>query len=265
MTYIVDGQDPDVLQALRVIESTYGDTVSVVSKAKNLLKFGESQQVQTTKTTLMDLPTGVYNETYVADNLITHFSSSDAGDSGPMVVEYHTVDGSGNFTFGVQTVTLAGQTKTALTTPAARISRIYNDGSSTWAGTVYVYEDDTVAAGVPATGAKVHAMITAGKQNSSKGATTISSQDYWLVTAFTADVIEKAATFAEVHLEIRNKGKVFREVAHLTVSDDSGHVSYDFKPYVIVPPNSDVRLVGLADTANKYIGGTIDGYLGIVV
>lgn len=251
--------------AVDVIKSTYGDDVSIYQKNKDLLKFGESSQVQASKTTLMDNLTGVYNESYITDNTntITHFASSSGSDTQSIVVEGHTNDGSGNLTFVTQTVTLSGQTKTALTTPLNRCTRIYNNGSTDLVGNVYVAKDVTFTAGVPAS--DVHCMITAGKNNSNKASTSISSTDYWIITDFQAQWLEKGVGYAEVHLEIRLQGKVFREYAHIAVNDGSPVADNKFKPYLIVPANADVRLVATASAAGKYVGGEIQGVLAKVI
>lgn len=253
----------ELAQAFSVIESTYGHTVSTERKGKNLLKFGENQEVGTTDSTIMDLPAGELHETYVAANLINSVSSGNNGDTVTLKVEGHTIDGSGNFTFVVQSVTLTGQTTAPLTTALARISRAYVDDSTDLVGKVYFYETDTVVAGVPQTATKIHLLIIAGKNNSSKCSTTISSQDYWILTNMTCEIIEKAISYAEVHLEIREKGKVFREHAHVSCSQSSNGF-LEFLPHVIVSPNSDVRLTASADGASTYIGGAINGYLAII-
>lgn len=252
-------------KAIKDIKANYGDDVSVGKKNKNLLKFGENPLVGTAKATLMDLPVGEVHETLIATNGITHISSNNAGDTEPVKVEGHTIDGSGNFTFVVQEITLVGQTKTALTTPLARVTRVYNNGTTDLVGIVYVYEDDTVVSGVPQTAAKIHLILTAGKNNSSKCATTISNQDYWIITDFTSQFIEKAAGYAEIHLEIREKGKVFLEKAHISISDGNPNATLKFSPYIIAPKNSDVRLVATADGASTYVGGSINGVLAIVI
>lgn len=40
--------------------------------------------------------------------------------------------------------------------------------------------------------------------------------------------------------------------------------SIDLKPYRIIPPNSDVRMVGVSDTANTTIQGSISGVLALI-
>lgn len=249
--------------AIDVINADYGDTVSVQAKNKDLLKFGRSKQAQTTKTTLMTLPAGTFNEAYVSSNLINTVSSSSASDTQELVIEGHTIS-SGVFTFVSQTVTLTGQAQAALTTPLARCTRIYNNGATDLVGFVYVYETDTSTAGVPDTGAKVHCMIDAGLNNSEKASTTISDADYWIVQSFYGDCLEKVATFGILHFEIRLSGKVFRNKIDISVNDASRGV-HEFKPYLIIPKNSDIRLRVSASANGKDFSGGIQGALVKVV
>jgi hypothetical protein len=243
------------------INSTYRVRVSAEAKSKPLLKFGESDVVGTSWSTLWSLGG---DETYVSTNAITTISSSSASDTEPVKIEYHTVDASGNFTFAVQSATLTGQTEVTLTTPCARVSRVYNVGTADLVGDVYVYEDDTVVAGVPQTTSKIHAKIDAGFNQTQKAATTISNNDYWAINELTVQVTEKATAWAEVHLEIREKGGVFRPLMHLACSDQTGHRA-TFGPPIIVPSNADIRLRALASGANTSVGGAINGYLLIKV
>lgn len=251
-------------KAIVDIRKNYGHEVSVYQKGKDLLKFGRSESVQTsTKTTLMTLPSGIYNETYVADNLITHVSSSSGSDTVEIVVEGHTISG-GNLTFVSQPVTLAGQTKTALTTPMARANRAYNNSGTDLVGNIYFYHDGTVTAGVPDNLTTVHLMIRAGENNTEKCATSISSTDYWIITGVYADVIEKIAATAEIVFESRVIGKVFREAFELTASNTSGTFRQGH-PYHIIKPNSDVRLRALASAANAQVSGGIVGVLAKII
>lgn len=247
--------------AIDVIRKDYGVSVSARLKVKDLLKYGETRQAQTTETTLMTLPTGTFNESYVDGNLITHFSSSAVADSQQIVIEGHTIDGSGNFTFVTQTVTLAGQTKTALTTPLARSTRLYNNDSTDMVGTIYVAEDVTFTAGVPQVDTTVHLMVFAGLQQSQKASTTISNNDYWIVTSIHGQWLEKGVGYADVIFQRRLKDKTFREVDNVTCGDGNSMGLLNFKPYVIIPANSDVRLVTTVNTNGKRVGGSIQGIL----
>jgi hypothetical protein len=258
MTFIPN-QEYLVKHAIDVIKATYGDDVSVEAKNKDLLKFGRSKQVQTTKSTLMTLPTGVYNETYVSTNIIDTVSSSSASDTEIITVEGHTISG-GVFTFVTQNATLNGQSKVVLETSLARVSRMFNTGSNDLVGDIYCYEDDTITAGVPSTGTKVHCMIENGLNNSEKASTTISNNDYWVVTEFYGDCLEKVNTFGILHFEIREAGSVFRNKIDLSCNDTSA-ANHEFHPYIIVPKNADVRLRVSSSSANDDYSGGIEGVL----
>ena len=256
---ITEVSDPWIEHAKRIIFADYGVNVSLEAKNKDLLKFGRSTQVQTTSTTLMTLPAGTFNETYVSSNLITSIISTNAGDTQQVVVEGHTISGTA-LTFVTQTVTLTGQTVVTLPTAMARCNRIYNNGSTNLAGTISVCQNTTYAAGVPAAPALVHCQVVAGDQQSKKSATSTSSVDYWVVTSYYADMLEKTAASADVDLEIRLAGKVFRQRVNISVSENH-RATFEFKPYLIIPPNSDIRLVARASANNKDISGGIEGVL----
>ena len=252
-------KDPWMEHAKQVIFGDYAVNVSLEAKNKDLLKFGRHEDVQTTSTTLMTLPTGIYNETYVSTNIITSIISTSAADGETVAIEGHTISG-GAFTFVSQSKTLTGQTVATLGTALARVTRVYNNDTTELAGVVSVCENDTYAAGVPNTAAGVHLQIRAGEQQSEKAATTLSSADYWVVTSFYADMLEKTAASADVDLEIQLAGKVFRPVASISCSENHRGV-FEFKPYLIIPPNSDIRLRARASAANKDISGGIEGSL----
>lgn len=233
--------------------------VSLEAKNKDLFHFGRNKLVGTSIATIMTLPAGVDNETYVSTNIITQIISSSAADAESVTIEGHTISGS-NFTFVSQTVSLNGQTAVTLATPLCRVSKVTNADSTELAGTVSVCETGTYTAGVPDTAAKVHIQVRAGEQKSEKAATTISSVDYWVITGIHADLLDKTSGVAEVNLEVRRFGKVFLPVANIVVSE-SHSTTFQFFPYVIIYPNSDVRLRSIADAASTDVGGDINGAL----
>lgn len=254
--------DPKIQQAINEIYSTYGDVVSVDLKQKSLIKFGRTSQAQTTDTTIMTLPTGVFNETYATGNSIDSISSSTT-DAQTVTIEGHTLSGS-DLTFVVQNATLQGNTRVALTTPLFRATRIYNTGSVSLTGNIYVYENTTLSGGAPVDGTKVHCMIALGKNQSEKASTSLSSADYWIITGYYGDVLEKTAAYANVIPQIRQFGKVFRGITNRSASFGVGF-DIQLNPYIIAPKNSDVRLVTAASAANKEVSGGISGYLATIV
>lgn len=248
--------------ALREIYSTYGDVVEI--KPKALHKFGENLLVGTEEATLMTLPAGVLSETYVSTNATTHISSSDSGDTQSVKVEGHTVSG-GLFTFVVQTITLAGQTKVALATPLARVTRLENAGAVDFAGIVYVFEDDTLTGGVPDTAAKVHIIANNGENQTLKAATTISNEDYCLVTQIYASINKKTAAGAVVRFRVRTAGGVFQTKYKIGINSVGGGFVRDLWPYLIVPQNSDITMSAEADGANTAVAGGFNSILATVV
>lgn len=258
-----------VSYAENVIYSTYGDKVSVQTKAKSLLKFGRNADLGTSYETVWEYGG---DETYCTTNAIDTVSSSDNSDTAVMYVEGHTVSGTGvdsQFTFVAQTVTLTGQTKALLTTPLARVSRAYVV-SGTLAGDFYVYEDDTLSSGVPTTASKVHITVeglTFGHTQSYKAATTFSNTDYFICTGGYAGITKKTAGAADLVIEVRTPGGTFRPAGgRISLdSDGSSTVQVNFDPYVIVPKNADIRVRAIGSVSAIEVDASFQGYLAQVV
>ena len=253
--------DGRLVQAEREIQSTFGDVVSIDKKAKSLIKFGKSADLSANGTSTVWTVGG--HEVYVNDNLITHISSSSAADVYEVLLECHTVSGTGQdakFSFLTQTVTLQGQTKVALPTPVARVSQVFNNNGIELVGRVTVYEDVAITAGVPNDPTKIHIDIPAGLQGSFKAATTFSDEDYYVLTGGFGSVSLKQNAAADFYLEVREVGKVFVQRAAVSASS-GGPWDIDLDPAVIVPRNADVRITVETDTNNAVVFGVFKGYL----
>lgn len=272
-----------VSHAERVVFATYGDKVSVAAKGKDLNKFGVNRVVGSSFETVAQFQGTESNETFVTTNLIDSISSSAAGDTGlVLVVEGHTVDGSGNLTFVVQDATLDGsdaRTKVALGTPLARASRIYVKASGSFgspqsapSGTVYVYDDSGgVSSGVPTVAAGTKVLLAAGETQTQKCSTSISSSDYWFVSYLSAVVGDTGAAsvgYITVQLQTRDvaNGGVWRPKGRnlVLVPGQQGRTIY-FDPYLIVPKNHDIRVVAKTDTNTADVEAEVGGYLASVV
>lgn len=261
------GYDP-IERAEQEVYSTYGDRVSTLAKRKSLLKFGRTDSLGTSWETVW---TQGGDETYVTTNAIDTISSSSGSDTGGLAyIEGHTVSGTGadaQFTFVVQTVTLTGTTKATLSTPLARVSRVYNASSTTWVGDIYVYEDDTTTTpGVPDTASKIHMKVEAGDNQSYKAATTFSNSDYFICTGGNASVNKKTAATVDFEMEVRRPGGLFLPVMRLTAASTGlNTVSIRFDPYVIIPKNADVRVVAIGSTTGIEVNAAFQGHLASVV
>jgi len=265
----INKEDGLISHAIDVIYETYGDRVSVSRKGKDLLKFGRNPSVGTTKCTIWYTGQDDSNETYVADNVnsIDRISSSSASDTEVVQIQGHTMTGD-NLTFVIQTATLNGQNKVTLTTPLNRITRIsHNNQSATdLVGEIYGYEDTAISGGKPTDTTKIHITVPAGLNQSQKASTSISSNDYWIISEVTAGYIQKSGSnIAELVLETREVGGVFKPViAPISIkTGDSKEII--FEPYVIIPKNTDVRLTAEASSSNQNISGEMNGFLATVV
>ena len=273
--------DANIRQAERVILSTYGDTVSVAAKAKNLGKFGRNITVGTAFETVGELQGTTANETFATTNSIDSIVSDNTGNNDTVLtLEGHTIDGSGNLTFSTQDVTLAATATTPVTlgTPIARANRLYVKNTGTFnspepdiVGNVYVY-DATVAtgvtAGVPDVAAATKLMLVAENQ-SQKAAVSTSSTEYWILTAFTVGVGSGGGAAARVRARVETRdvfnGGVWRPLGSDNVVDlDQNAVRLEFSPYLIVPKNHDVRVRALVNANTADVYAEVEGYLASV-
>ena len=253
--------DPWLDIAINEIYKTYGDRVSILEKGKSLLKFGTNKLVTnaTSGSTIMTLPSGIDHETYVNTNSIDTISSSSGSDTEIITIEGHTISGD-DLTFVTQIAILNGQNKVTLSTPLARMTRMANNNGTNLVGTVYGYEDTAISGGVPTDGTKVHCMIPVGRNQSLKCSTSISSVDYWIVPSLNFYVLEKSSAFAEGYLQTRPITGVFRERDVFSSGSGNSHTE-DYRPYFIIPPNTDVRIIGIGSGASTHLGASIHGVL----
>lgn len=264
MVYVRDEVDRRIRDAVDRIYAEYGDRVSVREKSKALLKFGRNPSISTSATETVWQVGG--DETYPTTNAIDKISSSDAGDTQEVVIEGHTIS-NGLLTFVTQTITLTGQTPVTLPTPIARANRFYNNNSTNLAGTVYVYEDDTVVAGVPQTTAKVHLETDGTTNQSLKCATSISQSDYWIITQLFGGVRRNSgspnADFSVEQRQVSTSPKVFR--SQLTFTATATGKLIDLDPAIIVPKNHDWRIVAGVGTNSTSVLAWANGYLASII
>lgn len=254
--------DGRLVQAEREIFQTFGQKVSIDQKAKSLIRFGKS--IELTTGSLQTVWTVDSNEVYVSDNLIDSISSSNVNDNEQILLECHTVDANGDFTFLTQTVNLNGQNRVSLPVPVARVSYAYNNNGTELQGRVVVYENTAIVGGIPTDVTKIHIDIPLGLQSSFKAATTFSSTDYFILTGGFGSVSLKQAGAADFYLEVREKGKIFRQVAAVSGASSSPW-NIELDPAVIVPRNADVRVRAETSVNNIVVFSVFKGYLAKVL
>lgn len=260
MTYL-NNRNPAIVAAVNEISGTYSDTVSVEQKAKSLIKFGVNGNIGTTEEMVWGQG-GI--ETLATGNDIDTISSSNAGDTQSVTIEGHTLSGS-ELTFVIQSATLNGQNKVTLTTPLYRSTRMFNNSGTAFAGDIYVYEDGAISSGVPDTAADIHLKASIGDDQSLKCATSVSNLDYWIVTGLTLGVNKSASRAVEFKLQVKEFGKVFRTRFFASCSSDTGSIHIPFDPCIIIPKNSDVRVLATSSGTSTGVEASIHGHLALVV
>jgi hypothetical protein len=165
-----------------------------------------------------------------------------------------------------QEVTLNGQNKVALDTPLCRVHRLYDYDSTSYNGTIYVYEDDTVSGGVPQTSSKIHITVVEGNQ-SEKAANSTGYNQYLIVTGVNGYCFSNVATSFDLWLEVREVGgvnKTFRRILSISGKENSPVVN-SLDPPIIIKKNSDIRITVQADKNNRDIGAFFSGYTATVI
>lgn len=260
-----------IRDAIKRIKALYSDDVSVEQKSQALNVYGYSDGVGTasTRSTLWFTGQDDAHESFVTDNTnsIDSISSSSASDTEAVTVEGYTMSGD-NLTFSTQTVTLTGQARVALTTGLNRCTKVFHAGQSATdlVGEIYVYENTGLTSGKPTDTTKIHATVPAGDNTSQKACAVTSSDEYWLITSFSGAIAEKSGSnFADIRLEVRETGSVFKAVSQAITVPTGGYGQKDFTPYLIVPKNCDIRLTAVASAASQTVSGEINGFLAKVL
>lgn len=254
--------DARLVQAEREIYNQYGLEASIDAKAKSLFRFGKNPDLGLTRETIWTVGG---NENYLSTNTITHVSSSSTLDNQLMRIESHTVDLNGDFDFVVQFVTLNGRNKVALPTPVARVSLINNANGIPLSGSVYVYEDTTITAGVPVDLTKTHITIPQGYDQSLKAATTFDRETFGILTQGFGGVGNKQTANVEFEFEVRPKGGVFQSGASIVAGSASGNFNVSLDPAIIIPPNSDIRVTAISDNAGAEVFVNFNLYMAKVL
>ncbi len=186
----------------------------------------------------------------VWENMVYTYSSSadidfivSENDGDTQDVEVHGLDT--NWDLVVQTITLTGQTPSALTTDLIRVFRMINVGSSNNAGHIFCYKSGgTVTAGVPQTATDIRAIIQPGNNQTLMSIYTIPNGKRGYITNFYASThgAGKTATF-DLHFLVRPLGQVF-QLKHTSSSFETGtsHWIHRYDVPELVLGKSDIEI-----------------------
>lgn len=244
--------------AVNEIEASYGTRVKV--NRKSLHKFGQNDSVGTSTVYVNWDGIAPY---YPSTNVIDQVSSSSAADTTQQVrIEGMTISGT-DLSFSVQQVTLTGQTPVTLATPLARVTRIYCvDGATDTAGDVYVF-DGTATAGVPDDLNLVGNIMPQEHQSTMFAGTSVANNNYFIVTRLYTHLGSKSTNSADVQIQIRPPGGVWRTVRGIGVKEAGSDMT--LAPYLIIPSNTDIRIRATGSGAGTDVTAGFDGYFADII
>jgi len=183
---------------------------------------------------------GTYTDSLAA--AIHYISSGDAGDTGTVRVWYLDA----NWTEQIIDIAVVGQTKTQIGTGETmiRVLKAEGYGGTVLTGPVYIYEDDTVVAGVPQTVTKIRAYISGEYQTSMMAKWAIPASKSGVIVA--KEVTSASNKELEAMLTVRLFGKnyVARNHPHLFNSNTSG-----LEVYPLLPEKTDIKYKAQAVSA----------------
>jgi hypothetical protein len=211
-----------------------------------VLKFGRNPEIDTANAadiwTMGSAATGrqQYTYTFMSSAAALYISSSNATDT--QVYEVQGLDA--DWTLQTATVTAAGQTKTAITGTWIRVFRVRNSGTTNNAGSVYIYEDDTPTAGVPATKSKIKAHIEIGQNQTLMAIYSIPANTTAYLYSFYASMNRSVSTGgADMFLYVRPFGGVFQVKYVLgTIGAGSGLFQHEYQIPLEIEPKSDIKV-----------------------
>jgi len=178
-------------------------------------KFGRNSSIA--KDTTEDVWDGGGTYTFTASGGAEYFISSSNNGDHPRGRKYEGLSGAG--IWRIKRLDLVGQTKTALG-KWFRSFRIKNLGASDFAGTVYIYENDTVTAGVPDTASKIRAQCGSGNQTL-MALLTIPDGYRGYIKSYLATINRDTTggeREADIMMRVRFNGGVFRDQEPLGLS-----------------------------------------------
>ena len=204
--------------------------------------------------TAPDLMSHTYSTTADIDSL----SSSDNSDT--QDVEVQGLNSSWELV--VQTITLTGRTRKALSTDLIRVFRMKNVGATDFAGTIYCFKNVALTAGVPQTLGNIRAMVTIGRNQTLMALYTVPSGKKAYLHSFYAGVAgaKKTASY-EIILKIKPFGQVFQTKHVSAIADEgSSHLEHHYDAPEVVSAKSDIKITAHALTAGVEAASVSAGF-----
>ncbi len=194
---------------------------------------------------------GLFSYTEFGSGVTVFASSTSAGATNEITM----LGLDANFDSQSTTFALTGTSSLAIPLTWIRVFRAFNSDSQEIAGDVYIFTTDTITAGVPDTADDIKIFIDADDEihdnQSLMAIYTIPNGKIGLMEGFY--VSSQKGVKIEALLRIRNFGKVFRTINHLTLFEN--YIFHDFIFPIVIPAKSDIRITVESDTPNSQVSG----------
>ena len=210
---------------------------------------GANSEVGTSYESLWDMGG---NYMYPSVPMTLYLSSSNASDTQEYELEGLSAEGD------AQTLSKQAEGRDKVEVPGTwlRLFAVCNNGSTDNAGTVYVYEDDTVVTGVPQTMAKIRAGIMPGNNHTLMCLATIPRgfTGYLMsVSVAMASLADKTGNF---QVKVRKRLGVFQ--AKLQHAVNSNYVVHRVFNMLELPELSDIELKAKVSATSADVSGSMD-------
>jgi len=203
---------------------------------------------------------GIY--TFTGTTPVDYYvSSSNAGDTQPITF----------FGLGADkkeqsfTMSINGQTKKKIINPLAggetwwRMFRVMNSGSTDIAGELYIYEDDTVTAGVPDTDSKVRAHIDNGFNQTLMAIYTVPNGKSGYSLTCRASLADRKSARVTIQVWVRPEFGVWQIKRVFALSaDGTSDSSCTFIANDEIPEKSDIRMSAASNTTGSAVSAEFE-------
>jgi hypothetical protein len=195
-----------------------------------------------------DADVNVMQYVYSTTNAIDSISSSSTSDV--IAIEIQGLDADLNIV--VQTNTLAGQTRVALTTPLYRVFRCRNIGATSIVGHFYCYENTALSAGTPVDTSMIRAAIDDGNNQTEMAVYTIPMGKTGYMRDWYASIAggNKTSNYI-MELYARPPGQVFQLKHKWAIADNGTSMfQHKFEEPEVFTEGTDIELRVSATAAN---------------
>jgi|GEM_PF-827624 len=191
---------------------------------------------------------------------IDSISSTSASDTQEVTIQGLDV----NWEEVIQTVTLNGQTRVALTTPLIRCYRAYNSNSTELVGHVIIYENDTTTGGVPDDNTLIRAVIDPTNQQTEMAIYTIpAGKTGYLLGGYCSTAGAKRDTSYIINFKTRLFEKVFRTQQKVSINDSAtSFLPFTYPIPQVLPEKTDIIVTAQMATSTD---GSVSAGFSIVL